>query len=220
MELPRILLSSLLWCNTTCIVKFCHTDGWGSYQQSVTGVQAYRLVSFLFYHQRNFIFSAVISFWEKYQAELISKLKELKNVVWSGDGHFDSVGHSANLEPTRCFLTAFSKLCSLKFSRQMKLVAALPWSLKGKMLHFSSSICWCVHKSFHFWQTQELPNGYGNAKQVVPTSLTSSMWHTQLERQWQSWGKKEVVKKLLTGLKVHITTCIGVPLQQSRGLRS
>lgn len=32
---------------------------------------------------------------EKYQADLISKLQALKNVVWSGDGRFDSMGHSA-----------------------------------------------------------------------------------------------------------------------------
>ena len=30
-----------------------------------------------------------------YRAGLVSKLKSMKDVVWSGDGRFDSMGHSA-----------------------------------------------------------------------------------------------------------------------------
>ena len=48
-----------------------------------------------FYHQKNFLFSAVLRYWERYQADLIANIKNLKNVVWSGDGRFDSRGHSA-----------------------------------------------------------------------------------------------------------------------------
>ena len=63
-----------------------------------------------FYHQRNFLFPAVISFWEKYQAELICKLKELKNVVWSGDGRFDSMGHSAKFGAYSMFSNTLLKI--------------------------------------------------------------------------------------------------------------
>ena len=47
-----------------------------------------------FYHQKNFLFPAVLHYWERYQADLIAKIKNLKDVVWSGDGRFDSMGHS------------------------------------------------------------------------------------------------------------------------------
>ena len=48
-----------------------------------------------FTHQRTFLFPTVIYHWESYQADLISTLKNMKDVVWSGDGRFDSMGHSA-----------------------------------------------------------------------------------------------------------------------------
>ena len=48
-----------------------------------------------FYHQKNFLFPAVLHYWECYQADLIANIKNLKNVVWSGDGRFDSMGDSA-----------------------------------------------------------------------------------------------------------------------------
>ena len=48
-----------------------------------------------FFHQKNFLFPAVLNYWECYRAALVTKIKDLKEVVWSGDGRFDSMGHSA-----------------------------------------------------------------------------------------------------------------------------
>lgn len=48
-----------------------------------------------FFLQKNFLFPAVLKYWESYQATLIAEVKNLKNVVCSGDGRFDSMGHSA-----------------------------------------------------------------------------------------------------------------------------
>ena len=48
-----------------------------------------------FYHQSRFLFPVVLKYWENYQAGLFAKIKELKDAVWSGDGRFDSMGHSA-----------------------------------------------------------------------------------------------------------------------------
>lgn len=50
-----------------------------------------------FYHQSRFLFPLVLKYWENYQAGLFAKIKELKDTctVWSGDGRFDSMGHSA-----------------------------------------------------------------------------------------------------------------------------
>ena len=53
------------------------------------GLSAYSARPF-FFHERNFLFAVVINYWERYQADLLSKLKAMKDVVWSGDGRFDS----------------------------------------------------------------------------------------------------------------------------------
>ena len=42
-----------------------------------------------------FIFPTILHYWESYRAKLVEKLKKLKEVVWTGDGRFDSTGHSA-----------------------------------------------------------------------------------------------------------------------------
>ena len=59
------------------------------------GLSVYNATWTFFYHQKNFLFPAVLNYWERYQASLVAKVKELKDVVWSGDGRFDSMGHSA-----------------------------------------------------------------------------------------------------------------------------
>lgn len=48
-----------------------------------------------FYHQSNFLFPAILKHWETYQSSLVSKIRSAKDVIWSGDGRFDSMGHSA-----------------------------------------------------------------------------------------------------------------------------
>ena len=73
------------------------------------GLSAFSARTF-FYHQRSFLFPAVISYWEQYQAGLISKLKELKDVVWSGDGRFDSMGHSAKFGAYSMFSNTLLKI--------------------------------------------------------------------------------------------------------------
>ena len=48
-----------------------------------------------FRHQKEFVFPTILHHWESYRAKLLDKLKNLKDVVWCGDGRFDSIGHSA-----------------------------------------------------------------------------------------------------------------------------
>ena len=48
-----------------------------------------------FRHQRNLVIPTVLHYWETYQANVIKQLKAMKDVVWCGDGRFDSMGHSA-----------------------------------------------------------------------------------------------------------------------------
>ena len=58
------------------------------------GLSVYEARTF-FYHQSRFLFPAILKYWETYQSLLINKLKDMKDVVWSGDGRFDLMGHSA-----------------------------------------------------------------------------------------------------------------------------
>lgn len=73
------------------------------------GLSAYSIRTY-FAHQKNFLFPVVISYWEKYQSALIAKLKLLKNVVWSGDGRFDFMGHSAKFGVYTMFCNTILKV--------------------------------------------------------------------------------------------------------------
>jgi len=73
------------------------------------GVLAYSARTF-FFHQKNFLFPVVISYWERYQGSLISRVKALKNVEWSGDGRFDSMGHSAKFGAYTMFCNTLLKV--------------------------------------------------------------------------------------------------------------
>ena len=73
------------------------------------GLCAYSSRTF-FAHQRTFIFPTVIYHWEEYRAGLISTLKNMKDVVWSGDGRFDSMGHSAKFGVYTMLCTTLMKV--------------------------------------------------------------------------------------------------------------
>lgn len=63
-----------------------------------------------FRHQRNFIFPTVLHYWEDYREKLVSKLRGVKNVVWTGDGRFDSMGHSAKYGAYTMLCTTLMKI--------------------------------------------------------------------------------------------------------------
>lgn len=44
---------------------------------------------------KRILFPAVLNYWECYPAALTEKIENVKDAVWSGDGPFDSMGHSA-----------------------------------------------------------------------------------------------------------------------------
>ena len=48
--------------------------------------------------------------WEKCQNSLIEKVKKIKNAVWSGDGCFDSMGHSAKYGVYSMFCNSIGKI--------------------------------------------------------------------------------------------------------------
>ena len=63
-----------------------------------------------FYHQSRFVFPAILKYWETYQSSLITKIKDIKDVIWSGDGRFDSMGHSAKYGVYTIFCSPIMKI--------------------------------------------------------------------------------------------------------------
>ena len=63
-----------------------------------------------FQHQRKFLFPSVLLQWEKHRSSLIEQLKGVKDAQWSGDGRFDSMGHSAKYCAYTMFCNSISKL--------------------------------------------------------------------------------------------------------------
>lgn len=61
-------------------------------------------------HQKNFLFPVILNYWEQYRASLVEKLKNMANVVWSGDGRFDSMGHSAKYSAYTMFCNTILKV--------------------------------------------------------------------------------------------------------------
>ena len=63
-----------------------------------------------FAHQKKFLFPSLLVHWEKYQNALYEKVKSIKDVQWSGDGRFDSMGHNAKYGVYTMFCNSISKL--------------------------------------------------------------------------------------------------------------
>ena len=93
-----------------------------------------------FFHQKNFLFPAVLKYWEHYQATLIAEVKNLKNVVWSGDGRFDSMGHSAKYGVYSMFCNTILKVVHfelLQVNLDYKISITRPPFLSQKCFLFS-----------------------------------------------------------------------------------
>ena len=73
------------------------------------GLSAYSPRIF-FVHQKNFLFPIILNHWERYRASLIAQLKNVADVVWSGDGQFDSMGHSAKYGAYTMFCNTILKV--------------------------------------------------------------------------------------------------------------
>ena len=61
-------------------------------------------------HQRDMIIPSILIYWESYQASLIQSLRNVQNAVWSGDGRFDSMGHSAKYGVYTMFCCTIMKI--------------------------------------------------------------------------------------------------------------
>ena len=59
-----------------------------------------------FRHQRRFLFPAIFRYWQTYRKTCIERVKAMDEAVWSGDGRFDSMGHSAKYGVYSMFCTS------------------------------------------------------------------------------------------------------------------
>lgn len=73
------------------------------------GLCCYKARTF-FRHQKKFIFPSIIHHWERYRETLLHALRPTKNLIWSGDGRFDSMGHNAKYGIYSMFCSSNSKI--------------------------------------------------------------------------------------------------------------
>ena len=75
-----------------------------------------------FRHQRNLVIPTILHYWETYQADMI---KAMKDVVWCGDGRFDSMGHSAKYGVYTMMSTSIMKIVHFELVQVSNLCQSL-----------------------------------------------------------------------------------------------
>lgn len=63
-----------------------------------------------FLHQKKLLFPVIFHHWDKYRENLLETLRPMRNLVWSGDGRFDSMGHNAKYGLYSMFCSTNSKI--------------------------------------------------------------------------------------------------------------
>jgi len=104
------------------------------------GISVYESRTF-FYHQSRFLFPTILKYWETYQASLLTKIKGMKDAVWSGDGRFDSMGHSAKFGAYTLLCSPVMKIVHFEFLQVI--VIQKYW-----VFHFNSSMIFSEHTTF------------------------------------------------------------------------
>ena len=73
------------------------------------GVCCYTARTF-FKHQKKFLFPTVLTCWGRCREKMLAALRPMKNLIWSGDGRFDSMGHNAKYGIYSMFCSSNSKI--------------------------------------------------------------------------------------------------------------
>ncbi len=73
------------------------------------GLSAYTARTY-YYHQKKFLFPAVLRYWETYRLDLMNVLAKIDDLVWCGDGRFDSMGHCAKYGAYSMFCPSMMKI--------------------------------------------------------------------------------------------------------------
>ena len=74
------------------------------------GMSIYDRATF-FRHQNQLLFPSILGRWKTYQRDMYQEIKEVEgDIEWSGDGRFDSMGHSAKYGAYTMYCNTISKL--------------------------------------------------------------------------------------------------------------
>ncbi|KAL9970830.1 hypothetical protein ACROYT_G023277 [Oculina patagonica] len=164
-----------------------------------------------FRHQKSFLFPIVLHYWETYRAALIQKLKGLKEVAWSGDGRFDSMGHSAKYGVYTMFCTTLMKIVHFELVQANEAGNSPGTEVEGakrcfqylQQLGLSISIFVSDrHRSIAKWVRENCPN----------TVHYYDIWHIARSVSKKLLGASknkgcEVIKDWIKGVRRHIYWC-------------
>ena len=106
-----------------------------------------------FRHQRDFIFPVVLRYWETCRTDMVNKLKAMKDVVWTGDGRFDSMGHSAKYGAYTMLCTTIMKIVHFEIVQVLSIII-----IKQACLHIQQFQLQCIPikqntNSVHFFSS-------------------------------------------------------------------
>ena len=111
-----------------------------------------------YYHQRHLLIPTVVSFWRKYQKNILDTLKG-KEVVLAGDGRHDSMGHSAKFGTYTMFCCTVGLIIHVVLVQvgvPSFIINVLLWWFLSKMVSryvIAQLVCNVSHLSFVFaWQ--------------------------------------------------------------------
>lgn len=100
------------------------------------GLAAYTARTF-FNHQKMFLFPVILQYWETYGASLVTKLKDMTNVAWSGHGRFDSLGHSAKYSAYTMFCPTIMKVVHFELLQANETGGSYQMELEGAKRAFA-----------------------------------------------------------------------------------
>ncbi|XP_063042841.1 uncharacterized protein LOC134437278 [Engraulis encrasicolus] len=164
-----------------------------------------------FYHQTKFLIPAILHHWEAYRQALMSTLRGKEGLVWSGDGRYDSMGHSAKYGAYTMFCNTTAKLVHFELLQSSQSGSSNAMELHGAKRSFAflsaeglniSTFITDRHKGIGKWMKEEQKN----------TSHFYDLWHVckSLVKDLRKASKErgcEVIKDWSKSIKKHLYWC-------------
>ncbi|KAK3743480.1 hypothetical protein QZH41_013093, partial [Actinostola sp. cb2023] len=174
------------------------------------GICVYSARTF-FRHQKFFLFPTVLHYWESYQADLITKLKNLKDVVWTGDGRFDSMGHSAKYGVYTMLCTTIMKVVHFEVVQANETGSSQQTEIEGAKRCFTflqqlglsiSTFVSDRHRGIAKW----IRESYANTQHYY------DIWHVarSISKKLLAASKEKgcgVIKDWMKGIRRHLYWC-------------
>lgn len=161
-----------------------------------------------FYHQTTFLMPAILHHWETYRQGLINLLRGKDAAVWSGDGRYDSMGHSAKYGTYTMFCNTTRKLVHFELLQSNQSGSSNAMELDGAKRSFAflstaglniSTFITDRHKGIGKWMREEQKNTlHLYDLWHVCKSLVKDLWKASSERGCEAikdWTK--TIKKTL-----------------------